>query len=1064
MRPIKLTMTAFGSYADTTEIPFSDLKNGLFLVTGDTGAGKTTIFDAIVFALYGELCGAEREDRKPEMMHSDFVEKSTDTVVTLVFSEGGKEYKAERTIHFQKKRGTEGGYGAPKISAVLSEPGKDPIQGATAVTNRVRELLGMDADQFRKIVMLAQGEFNKFLKAGSDDKNKILRELFDNRLYEYYTELLKAAKEKLKNAREDRSREIEDTLTKFFNMPEELTGEQKLLFHSGHPNLCGNLEKLIGEEEAAAEKLTAEAEAAQEALNALNQKQGAAAELGRRFDELKEKNEHLAELEGQKADFEARKAAYACAEAALHRALPVIREKKLADKAFADNEARIKSLTRSLEELLAVREAARAEKDGDAEHKKRAEALRGMIGQIKDQLPLYDELDKERAAKSKSLALAEDAGKEIAAKTETVEKTEAYIREHKEKLEALYGIDGIVSESKTAAEKAEDVRVRFAGRGGLLEKLRDIGTREKSLAEARAARQTAALTASEEMAAYNSVYQRFISGQAGILAEELRTKIERDGSTPCPVCGALRHREDVLHFAVKGEDIPDQEAVEAAKTGYERAEQARAKADRDVGSLEADIDGRKAAVLEAAEALFGEEMSYETLASREYLAEKQAALKAAAKNAEDAYREVHAAKTRRDRLKDEAEKAEAELPKLREAIRLAEGRKADESSAAAAAGAREESLKAQLLHADRDEARRVMRQLAEEEKVLSDAVRRHEAAFEEAEKRYADARGQLTAREDQRKALKESLLRAEEHLSGVLSELHFPDEAAVLAALPPVETGRQERWLKDERRAITEYENDCTNTAGRIRELAEALAGKERTDLEALRKKIDEAGELLARKNEEMNGKKSLVTNHQMTLKRVRAHKNYLDRTEEAWKRVNRLGSLAEGEKSEGGKISFDRYVIGAVFREILQMANRRLDIMSGGRYRLIYKSGVKRTNSEAGLEISVLDLSTGRERDSNSLSGGESFFTSLALALGLSDVVQNHAGGRRLETLFVDEGFGTLSDDVLDLALSVLKSLSEGNRMVGLISHVDKLNESIPQKIHVKNGKKGSTVRVETA
>jgi DNA repair exonuclease SbcCD ATPase subunit len=457
-------------------------------------------------------------------------------------------------------------------------------------------------------------------------------------------------------------------------------------------------------------------------------------------------------------------------------------------------------------------------------------------------------------------------------------------------------------------------------------------------------------------------------------------------------------------------------------------------------------------------------MSYETLASREYLAEKQAALNAAAEKTKVAYRAALASQEERNRLKDEAEKAEAELPKLREAIRQAEGRKADGSSAAAAAGAREESLKAQLIHADRDEAGRRMRQLSEEEKGISDAVRRHEAAFEEAEKRYADARGQLTAREDQRKALKESLARAEEHLSGVLSDLHFPDEAAVLAALPPVREDRQERWLKDERRAITEYENDCTNTAGRIRELAEALAGKERTDLEALSEEIDAAGELLARKNEEKNRKSLLVTNHQMTLKRVRAHKNYLDRTEEAFKRVNRLGSLAEGEKSEGGKISFDRYVIGAVFREILQMANRRLDIMSGGKYRLIYKSGVKRTNSEAGLEISVLDLSTGRERDSNSLSGGESFFTSLALAIGLSDVVQNHAGGRRLETLFVDEGFGTLSDDVLDLALSVLKSLSEGNRMVGLISHVDKLNESIPQKIHVKNGKRGSTVRVETA
>ena len=168
------------------------------------------------------------------------------------------------------------------------------------------------------------------------------------------------------------------------------------------------------------------------------------------------------------------------------------------------------------------------------------------------------------------------------------------------------------------------------------------------------------------------------------------------------------------------------------------------------------------------------------------------------------------------------------------------------------------------------------------------------------------------------------------------------------------------------------------------------------------------------------------------------------------------------GASGEGGKLSFDRYVMGAVFREILEMANRRMELMSGGRYELVHKTGADRKNAKAGLEIEVLDNSTGQQRPSGSLSGGEAFFTSLALALGLSDVVQSHAGGRQMDALFIDEGFGTLSDDVLDKALDVLNQLTEGKRLVGIISHVDKLSESIPQKIRVRSGEKGSTLSLE--
>ena len=184
--------------------------------------------------------------------------------------------------------------------------------------------------------------------------------------------------------------------------------------------------------------------------------------------------------------------------------------------------------------------------------------------------------------------------------------------------------------------------------------------------------------------------------------------------------------------------------------------------------------------------------------------------------------------------------------------------------------------------------------------------------------------------------------------------------------------------------------------------------------------------------------------------------------TAPAWKRLERLGALAVGAKGQGGKLSFERYVTGAVFREILEMANRRLDRISGGRYQLEHKTAADRANAQAGLEIEILDLTTGKRRPSASLSGGEAFYTSLALALGLSDVVQRHAGGMKLEALFIDEGFGTLDDDMLDNALAVLDQLTKGNRLVGVISHVDKLSASIPQKLIVKNGPKGSTIQIE--
>ena len=162
MKPVNLKMTAFGSYVAETAVSFDAFKSGLFLITGDTGAGKTTIFDAIVFALYGISSGSERT---PEMMHSDYVDKSVDTVVELEFIQNRKKYRVKRTLHFQKARGKSDEYSGAKISAVLTEADGNPIEGSTKVTDRVKSILGLDANQFRQIVMLAQGDFKRFLRS-----------------------------------------------------------------------------------------------------------------------------------------------------------------------------------------------------------------------------------------------------------------------------------------------------------------------------------------------------------------------------------------------------------------------------------------------------------------------------------------------------------------------------------------------------------------------------------------------------------------------------------------------------------------------------------------------------------------------------------------------------------------------------------------------------------------------------------------------------------------------------------------------------------------------------------
>ena len=272
MRPLFLEMTAFGSYAGPTVLPFDKLTHGLYLVTGDTGAGKTTIFDAVMFALYGTASG---NDRSTDMLHCDHVPKSVDTLVKLRFSQGGKEYEVERRLHFSKKRGTDDQFGDAKPDAVLREPDRAPTEGANRVTARIEALLGLDAEQFRKIIMLAQGEFREFLNADSDKKNEILGRLFDSAPYLWYQSLLAGARDELKARRAGQSEQLRTLMQNVFQPPGEISPEELEGFQPEHPGLLESLRLLCDEDSKALAELELEREKLSVRIAALNTKKSA---------------------------------------------------------------------------------------------------------------------------------------------------------------------------------------------------------------------------------------------------------------------------------------------------------------------------------------------------------------------------------------------------------------------------------------------------------------------------------------------------------------------------------------------------------------------------------------------------------------------------------------------------------------------------------------------------------------------------------------------------------------------------------------------------------------------
>ena len=970
-------------------------------------------------------------------------------------SKNGKAYTVERTIHFTRKRGTAEEYGDPKQDAVLTEPDGLTVRGQEKVNARCSELLGMDVEQFRKIIMLAQGEFREFLKANSEKKNEILGRLFDNSAFTRYQNLIGGARAML----QERRRENQEKLTALIR--EGFPEEEQVNYHPESPDFLDRLARLVREDEERLAELGKRKEAALELLAKLNKRHGEAALVNRDLEELDKQRERMALLTSREGEIKALKQRTETAAAALRAVKPGMDARTKAEDALRKGAEELRRLEAMMQACERELENALAAAAGDAEAKARTEALGQDIHALREQLPRYREMEEKVRARD-AAALAE---RKAGADREASEQRARALKEEQdgiaEVLEALKDIDHLTEERAKQEEEARKAVEALTGKGGVAERARALKAEEAGLRADEIRLAELSRKALEAENRHHDLYRRFIAGQAGLLAETLRQRIDAEGEAACPVCGALHRRGDETHLARMAENTPDEKKVEAAKKAAEQAEASRKGQDAAVQEKRAGLERNRHELLMKAFPLFPD-CAWESLSSEAFLEAEERRLRERSREAAAALRDARNKRAERDgALRAQAENRE----NLERVARQIEELKAEESrqhAAFAAAQSAAEAMRRTLKLASAEETEQQIAAWEREQEALQRDIRAHEKAETDARAALNRTKGSLEGKRNEIPSLREALALAEEALKKALAEHGFPEEKDALAALEPIGRADGEQWLQQQNQTIHDFVLDWRNTKALIASLEEKTEGKRKTDLKELGDQINARKAEQALADSEYNAGNAALSAHRRILDRARETKQALSLTDGAWQRLNALGTLALGSAGDGGKISFDRYVMGAVFRDILEMANRRINIMSGGRYELVHKKDTDRKNAKAGLEIEVLDTATGRVRPSSLLSGGEGFYASLSLALGLSDAVQNHAGGKKLDALFIDEGFGTLSPDVLDKAMEVLNQLSAGNRLVGIISHVDKLDESIPQKIRVTCDERGSHAKQE--
>ncbi len=1009
MRPLWLRIQAFGAYAASQTLDFSCLGDvRLFLIHGPTGAGKTTVLDAICFALYGSASGDLREVRH---LRSDYASPQEVTEVELRFAIGERTLRVQRRPEQQRPKLRGEGFRQTPAEAALYEIGPDEEEKLLAtrwqdVTRRVEELLGFQVAQFRQVVLLPQGQFRQLLVAGSKEREEILQNLFRTELY---ARLEQGLKEKAQSG-----------ARRFQALRDE---ETWLLTEAGTDSKTELQERCVTVQQAV-EEAEVRLSAGLQAAEASRLKLAAAQQLAACFAEKEAADEEALQLLVGGA--EAAKLAVRLEEAQQAAALEDVwrQWQQLAQDAVSQEKERGRAEANAAA-------AAEAKEDAQAAWEKlqpQETLLRHLQARQLELEGQAKEHERWQTAQQQAAELeaAWSHAQEVAVRQEDL---------LKQRQCAWAALEAKQQSLTIAGEKAPQLEreaARLQGRLSVLQRLTEL---RMKLTEQALRRQEHSVIlqnacANEESARRTlaALRQQWQKQQAALLAAEL------EEGAPCPVCGAVEHpRKASFTGMLQPQD------VEQAEATCLKGQQAHSKALAQAAQQEAAQQLLEQQV-EACLQELGEEPALA-------LAEASAAVKEAVELAQQAQQALaEAARCAEKRQEEQKKLLQAE--KERDAAFFAR-EKAGSSLEAAKAVLQECS--ARVPEALRQEgalaaARRgCAQQLEQVQTSLVQAEKRlHETAqhFETAQALSKQVRTAATA----------AAARLEEGKTFWLQRLQqsgFADQEAFEQARAAEEQrrlwGRQLETRRQKEAASQE----------RVRRAQAAVAGQEPPKLAEFVAAQETAAAAEATLREEKVRLEEAWKRDQDWLARLRTIDKELAVVEEAQGAVAALAAMAGGGNSLN--LTFQRYVLRTLLDDVVEEANARLSLMSRGRYALQRSSMLADARKAGGLDLEVFDSYTGVPRPVGTLSGGESFLASLALALGLSDVVQAYAGGMRLDTILVDEGFGTLDPEALELAMRALVDLQRGGRLVGIISHVPELKERIGARLEVIPGERGS-------
>ncbi len=936
MRPQKLVMSAFGSYAEEEIIDFSQIDGGVFLITGDTGAGKTTVFDAITYALFDRTSGGKRDGM---MMRSQYAGPQTPTFVEFTFSYQGEIYCVRRNpsyIRQSKRKNKEGErtFTTQEASVSLTMPdGREYPGRIKEINEKIVEILGVGKEQFVQVAMIAQGEFLRLLHASSRERKEIFGRIFDTGIYERLQKSLREKGKTLYGKLEDNRKlclhEIEGVQctndSAFFNQWQECRERMETNFGQIQVVLAQMIEEQVGQETDLRERETGLMKRQEE----LNYKLRQTEEINRLFaqaqnaeKEIREREQQLEELGNRQEECQ-----MICAEMdeRINRQMPVLMEELAELKGMMPKYARLQEIRQAVEDA--------GQKRQSAEQKLRRQ-------------------QEELADTESEIQRLENAVEKLQA--ETLELPEL-VQQEKHLTEKR----SLLIEMKQTCQRWEESKE--AHRKGQ-EKIRGLSHAYQ-----------------EKSREHDAKYQRFIEEQAGFLAQELRE------GEPCPVCGSFNHPQKA---AFSGEAVTRQE-LDEAKQARDLADRKLQEYRQQFQKIQEEYERQMALLMRDGQRMFG--AKFEVPMIEPALSETEAACGEVSQSLEKCQKKTQQLKERQEKL----EKDRKRVLTVREQL---------------------EQWKEELFQAT----------LAYEKAEQAGKDLQAQLSYESEE----EAKIRLAKREKQKQELEAKKDKAERELRIVREQ-----SAA-------------------QRAALEEQRKNC-------RLLAQQMEGKEPAETAKLIEDAEKFKQQAQVLEEEKRRLFTVTERNREAKKNLTVLQKERESLKEQYELVGNLERTANGNLAGQARIDLQTYVQRRYFKYMIGEANRRLVRMNGETFMLQCREFQNLgKQGEVGLDLDVYDLVTDKVRDVKTLSGGESFLAALSMALGMADVIGKTAGRVHIDTMFIDEGFGSLDEEARNRAIGILNELAGETRLVGIISHVSELKEQMDRKLVVSRSDRGSRAR----